>query len=127
MKKEKYTLEYPLKKASETIVWKFIGTSVGLAQWFADDVIENDDEFTFLWENYEEKAILLRRKKPQVIRFQREEDIDTNVYFQFEIIPNKMMGTATLFVTDFAESDEKEDDILMWNKQIEALFRLLGL
>ncbi len=127
MKKEKYTLEYPLKNASESILWKLIGTEIGLSEWFADDVSIEDKKCTFIWDGYEEIAFIQKIKEKELIRFQWEDDMDTDAYFQFEISQNEMLGKWTLFITDFSEPDEKEDDILMWDKQIKTLFRLIGL
>ncbi len=127
MKKEKYTLEYPLGNASKTILWELVSTEVGLSEWFADNVNITDDKCSFIWDGYAETAFIQKIKEKQLIRFQWEDDIDTNAFFQFEITKNEILGKWTLFITDFAEPNEKEDSILMWNKQINTLFRLIGL
>ncbi len=127
MKKEKYTLEYPLKNASESIIWELVGTEIGLAKWFADEVNIEKKKCLFSWDGYQEVAFIQKVKKNELIRLQWEDDIDTEFYFQFEIVQNEMLRKCTLFITDFAEPNEKEDNILMWNKQIDTLFRLIGL
>lgn len=38
MNKEKFIVEYDLKSVSPTLLWSYIGTKNGLADWFADDV-----------------------------------------------------------------------------------------
>ncbi len=127
MKKEKYTLEYPLKNASETIIWKLIGTEIGLSEWFADDVKADGSHFIFTWDGYDEIATVKKIKENQLICFQWEDDDNTDAYFQLEITTNKLSGHITLIITDFAESNEIEDEKRLWNKHIESLFRLAGL
>jgi len=37
------------------------------------------------------------------------------------------VGSPISFITDFAESDEKEDAIYLWDTQISDLKRTLGI
>ena len=47
MKKEKFVVEYNLKSVSLPLLWTYIGTVNGLADWFADDVKSDGKIFTF--------------------------------------------------------------------------------
>ena len=49
MNKEKFIVEYDLKSVSPTLLWSYIGTKNGLADWFADDVQNEEKLFTFFW------------------------------------------------------------------------------
>ena len=46
MNKEKFIVEYDLKSVSPTLLWSYIGTKNGLADWFADDVQNEEKLFT---------------------------------------------------------------------------------
>ena len=127
MKKEKFTIEYPLDNSSETYLWKMIGDPLGLALWFSDGVTVDENEYTFSWDDHSESAILQEVKEGKNIRFQWEADKDTETYFQLEIIIQDLSGHIGLVVTDFATSTEKDDTILLWNKQIENLRRKAGM
>ncbi|MFV0471043.1 MAG: START-like domain-containing protein [Paludibacteraceae bacterium] len=127
MKKEIYTVEYPMNNASSGVLWKVIGTPLGLAEWFADGVTVNDTEYTFSWENNDMTAILLQTKPGKLIRFQWEEDAGSDTYFQIEINMQDLTGNVALIVTDFAEPEDKEDAILLWNNQIETMKRKNGI
>jgi len=39
----------------------------------------------------------------------------------------EVTGELALVITDFAEKGEKEDLVLLWNKQIEILRRKTGI
>ena len=39
----------------------------------------------------------------------------------------QVTGNLALVITDFAVTDEKDDLILLWNKQIEVLRRKTGI
>src|ERR1035437_10286590 len=121
MKKTKFNIEYQLRSASINILWNSISKLLGLAEWFADGVTVNDNEFIFSWEGNEQMAILLQTKTNSSIRFQWEEDINTESYFESKIASMEVTGNLALVITDFAEPNEKDDLIMLWNKQIETL------
>jgi hypothetical protein len=127
MKKTKINIEYQLKTASIQVLWNSISTSLGLSEWFADKVKDKDDKFTFTWENFQQNAALISKKSNSHIRFQWEEDLNSDRFFELKITSLEVTGGLALIVTDFAEDDEKDDMILLWNKQIEVLRRKTGI
>jgi len=127
MKKTKFNIEYPLKSASINILWNSISTPLGLTEWFADGVTVNGQEYTFSWEQNEQTADLIHIKPNVSIRFQWEEDKDTDFYFELKIVSLQVTSDLALVITDFAEPNETEDMILLWNKQIEDLRRKTGM
>lgn len=127
MKKNEFKIEYQLKTASVNILWNSISTPLGLAEWFADGVTVNGNEYTFCWEKNEQTAFLIQTKPNVNARFQWEEDVDTQYYFELKIEVLEVTGELALIITDFAEKGEKDDLILLWNKQIEVLRRKTGI
>lgn len=127
MKKIKFKIEYPLSNASLSILWNSIGTVYGLSEWFADSVDASDGEFTFRWGDSEQKAHLLHEKNNGYIRFQWEDDKSSEYFFEMKIVPSELSNDLMLVVTDFAEPDDQEDAILLWDQQIEKLKRVTGL
>lgn len=127
MTKIKFKIEYPLKTSSVNILWNSIGTPLGLAEWFSDGVTVKNNEYTFAWEQYEQTAFLIRTKQNAHIRFQWEEDKGTDYYFELTITSLEVTGELALIITDFAENGEKDDLVLLWNKQIEVLRRKTGI
>ena len=45
----------------------------------------------------------------------------------YEVITDELTGEVALIITDFAEDDEKDDIIDLWDTQIAELKRALGL
>lgn len=65
------------------------------------------------------------KKENQLVKFKWTEDED--VFFEFKIRQDELTGEVALIVTDFAEDDEKDDAIDLWNTQISELKHALGL
>ena len=127
MKRKKFHIEYQLKTASINILWNSISNPLGLAEWFADGVTVRDNEYTFSWDQHEQTAYLTHIKPNVSVRFQWEEDKDSDFYFELMITVLEVTGGLALIITDFAEPSEKEDSILLWDKQIEVLRRKTGI
>ena len=128
MKKKKFKIEYPLSNSSLPVLWDSISTAYGLSEWFADDVIVDEKEFIFRWENSEQKkAYLLHSKVNYSIRFQWEEDKGGEAYFEMRIITSELSNDLVLLVTDFAKENDVDDAILLWDHQIETLKRVKGM
>jgi uncharacterized protein YndB with AHSA1/START domain len=124
----KYELEYTLN-CSPKVLFSRLSTPEGLSEWFADDVTIEGNLFTFYWSKTEFKARLESVKENKLVRFEwidDEADKETN-YFEFKIIVHDITGDLALIITDFAEPDEKEDAIYLWDSQISDLKRLLGI
>ncbi len=127
MKKTKFEIEYQLKSASLNVLWNSISNPLGLAEWFADGVTVKGNEFTFSWDENDQTAFLIQTKQNVSARFQWEEDLETDYYFELKIVVLQVTGELALMVTDFAEPKEINDLILLWNKQIEVLRRKTGI
>jgi len=123
----KYELEYNLN-CSLKVLFSRLSTPEGLAEWFADDVNVEGDIFTFQWNNSDSKARLSALKENKLVRFEwmDNENEETN-YFEFRINIEELTSDLALIITDFAEEDEKEDSVSLWDSQISDLKRLLGI
>jgi uncharacterized protein YndB with AHSA1/START domain len=123
----KYELEYTLN-CSPKVLFSRLSTPEGLSEWFADDVTIDGDLFTFRWGKSESKARLSAVKENKLVRFEWDDDSgdkESN-FFEFKIIVHDLTGDLALLITDFAEADEKEDAIYLWDAQINDLKRILG-
>ena len=127
MKKEKFHIEYPLKSASVAVLWNSISTPLGLAEWFAESVTVEDDKYTFSWDDIDETAYLMKVKPNDYIRFQWEDDKNTAAFFELRIVVQELGSEVALVITDFAEKNETEDAILIWDKQVGDLRRKYGI
>mgnify|MGYP003618950113 CR=1 FL=1 len=69
MSKIGFSIEYPCKCASVSVLWNSIGTAPGLSEWFADDVSASGENYCFVWEKIrrclglKEKVMLILTKQ----------------------------------------------------------------
>ena len=123
----KYEVEYTLN-CSPKVLFSRLSTPEGLSEWFADDVTVEGDLFTFHWNKTESKARLSAIKENKLVRFEWIDiDDEESNFFEFRILVHELTGDTALLITDFAEPDEKEDAIYLWDAQISDLKRLLGI
>lgn len=123
----KFELEY-LLNTSPKVLFPRLSTPEGLSEWFADDVTVEEDIFTFKWHKSESRARLAALKENKFVRFEwlEQEGEETN-YFEFRINIQELTNELALIITDFAEPEEKEDAIYLWDTQIAELKRILGV
>ncbi len=123
----KFELEYTLN-CSPKVLFSRLSTPEGLGEWFADNVDVDGDIFTFFWNSSESKARLSALKENKLVRFEwiGMKNEDSN-YFEFRINIEELTGGLALIIYDFAEPDEKEDAIYLWDSQINDLKRILGI
>lgn len=124
--KIKYELEYTLN-TSPTFLFPRLSTPEGLSEWFADNVNLKKGNFFFIWEGSEQEASVIQKKANKFIRFHWEEEDDQELYFEFRIHPHELTGGVALMITDFAETDERDDAIDLWDSQISELKHAIGL
>jgi len=123
--KEKFELEYIIK-TSPAILFARLSNPSGLSEWFADDVNLKGKIFTFVWDGAEQQAEQVLRKENKMVRYHWLEDEDEKSFFEFRINVDDLTGETAIVVIDFAEPDEKEDAIELWNQQIDELKHGLG-
>jgi uncharacterized protein YndB with AHSA1/START domain len=125
--KFKFELEYTLN-CSAKVLFSRLSTPEGLGEWFAEQVNVDGDQFSFYWNGSESKARLAAIKDNKLVRFEWEgmENEEEN-FFEFRINMDELTGDLALIITDFSETDEKEDAIDLWDSQINDLKRVLGI
>lgn len=123
----KYELEYTLN-CSPKVLFTRLSTPEGLAEWFADNVNVDGDIITFLWGKSESKARLSALKENKFVRFEwLEIGAEDSNFFEFRISVEELSGSVALIITDFADEEEKDDAIYLWDTQISDLKRALGI
>ena len=127
MKKEKFHIEFVFDKASRNSLWDYFSTAAGLAEWFADSVVIDGKTYTFQWKNHTNQAEVIGIIPFSYIRFRWLEDENPASYFEFRLQKIELTGGVTLEITDFAEKNEKASTVALWETQIRALKRMLGL
>jgi len=124
--KQKLELEYTIN-SSPKVLFNRLSTAGGLSEWFADNVNVKGETFTFIWGESEQIAELILKKDNKYVRFSWIDEKEEKIYFEFKVNIHELTGDVALLITDFAEEDELEDTIELWNTQIAKLKHVLGL
>ena len=123
--KGKFTLEYIIH-TPVTLLYDFLTTPNGLAEWFADGVDMKNDIYTFDWDGQKQNAKVISAKIDHHIRL-RWLDKPEGSYFEFRLQQDELTNEVSLNITDFGEGD---DDIAtsrrLWDSQIQRLVKALG-
>ncbi len=125
MAREKYTIESNFKTSTK-LLYRRISTPDGLSEWFADDVRIKGNQYIFEWDGEEQIAEIIQKKENSYIRFRWIEEENEKEFFEFRINVDELTEDVALMITDFAYEDEKEDNIDLWEAQIEDLHSILG-
>jgi uncharacterized protein YndB with AHSA1/START domain len=124
--KEKLELEYSLN-TSPKVLFSRLSTPSGLSEWFADNVDQSGNVFTFHWDGTEEKADVVNLKENKCIRFKWIGNKNRNDYFEFRIHQQDLTGELALHITDFVDKSDIVESISLWDKQVSVLKRVIGL
>ncbi|NCG04304.1 MAG: SRPBCC domain-containing protein [Bacteroidetes bacterium] len=127
MSKTKFELEFVIQ-ASPQLLYQYMHTPSGLSEWFADNVNARTEKYSFIWDDSEEEALLLRKKPNEFVRFRwlNGEDDQDDCYFEMQIVVDEITKDVSVVVTDFAEEDEVEETKMLWESQIGDLKQVLG-
>lgn len=123
--RRKIELEY-IFSSSVKVLYARLSTPAGLSEWFAEDVTQKGDQFVFVWNGKEHPATLVETKPNSCVRFVWEDAEDAEEYFEFSIQVQPLTGEVALLITDFADEEDLDDSIELWDKQMDTLHRTLG-
>lgn len=129
-KKRLFTADYEIH-ASVKMLYPYIHSASGLAEWFADDVnISPEKVFKFLWDNEEHKAVLAAHWTNHFARFEflpeSDEDKSDPAYFELRLDVNELTQTTFIKVTDYSDFDDLDELKDLWDGLIENLRKVVG-
>ncbi len=126
--RKKFELEF-IMKTSPRVLFPRLSTPAGLSEWFADNVtVRSRNIFDFHWDKSVQSAEQTYLRENVVVRYEWLDIPDKNTnYFEFRIRIDDLTNDISLLVTDFAEEEELEETIELWNTQINHLKHVLGI
>jgi hypothetical protein len=125
--KVRYEIEFPIN-SSPQLLYQYISSPSGLQEWFADRVNSRGEFYTFEWNNSEENARLSSKKAGEKVKFKwiDEDQKDTEYYFEIRILEDEITKDVSLMIIDFAEEDEMDESIKLWENQVSDLKHIIG-
>lgn len=117
--------------ASIKMLYPYIQTASGLAEWFADNVnISPEKVFTFVWDHEEHKAIMAAHRANHFVRFEylpeSKEDQKDPSYFELRLEMNELTQTTFLKVLDYSDFDDLNELDDLWEGLVENLRKVVG-
>lgn len=134
MENHHFMAEYEFK-ASRKMLYPYLNTASGLAQWFADDAnIDEDQYYAFLWNDEEHKARLSAQRLNRFVKFEFLENGNLHSSNEKEPLPfiemrldeNDLTGTVFLNVTDSATTEDEEEFREIWRQLTDSLREIVG-
>jgi len=120
----KYEMEFVIH-SSPQLLYQYLSTPSGLSEWFADNVNSRGELFTFIWDDSQEEARLLKKKSAEYVKFKWEE-APKDTFFEMRIVVDEITKDVSLMVTDFTDEDELEESKMLWENQVADLKHVLG-
>lgn len=129
-----YTAEFEFK-ASRKMLYPYINTPSGLSQWFANDVIVDEDKvFTFLWNGERARAQRVVQRVNRLVRFEFLDDSDAPTsspetdkgLVEIRLEENDLTGEVFMSVTDSVSADSEEEFRALWNQMTDSLREIVG-
>lgn len=130
MSKFKFTNEYPIN-ASARMIYPYLSTASGLAQWFCHDVRLNEDKiYNFIWDNQNHYAEMNSHRTNKSVRFvylnERKSHVPDPSYIDFSIETSDLTQEHYLRVIDYSEETDKDELFEMWEGLIQGLREIIG-
>jgi uncharacterized protein YndB with AHSA1/START domain len=129
MSKQKFHDEYEIR-ASNKMLYPYLTSPAGLAQWFADQVnLDENKVFNFMWDNRAHYARLTAQRMNRYVRFEflsdTKSDEEDPAYIEFRLDMNELTQSSFLKVTDYSEvnSDDLKE---LWAHLVSNLRETVG-
>ena len=125
--KVRYEIEFPVNSSSQ-LLYQYISTPSGLQEWFANSVNSRGEFFRFQWDDSQENAKLVSKKTGEKVKFKwlDSDKKDTEYFFEIRILEDEITKDVSLMIVDFAEPDEVEESIQLWENQVSDLKHVIG-
>jgi uncharacterized protein YndB with AHSA1/START domain len=131
MGKLKYIVEYEIR-ASVKMVFPYLSTPNGLAEWFAEKVkVMNDNKtYDIVWDGVGHPARIVAQRTNAYVKYQflpeTPEDEEDPSYLEFKLNHNEMTDTTFLKIIDYSEITNENDLRELWNNLIATLRERIG-
>jgi len=129
--KKLFTGDYEIH-ASIKMLYPYIQTPGGLAEWFADDVRINNisKTFKFYWDHDEHEARMVAHRTNHFVRFEFLPDTPGDEkdpsYFELRLEFNELTQSVYLRVSDYSDITDMQELQDLWDGLVENLRKIVG-
>ncbi len=129
--KQLFSADYEFH-ASVKMLYPYLQTASGLAEWFCDDVkIDNESKvLTFYWDNDEHRARQVSHRVNQSVKFEflpeNADDEKDPAYLEFKLETNELTQTVYLLIADYSDFEDHKELHDLWDDLIASLKTITG-
>lgn len=128
--KTKFVREYPIN-ASAKLLYPYLSTPSGLAQWFCDDVtIDEDKIYNFIWDGRSHYAEMTSHRTNKSVRYlfldENKGHIPDGAYVDFSIESSELTQEQFLKVVDYSDEEDVEELEELWDNLFQNLKEIVG-
>jgi uncharacterized protein YndB with AHSA1/START domain len=129
-RKKLFTADFEIH-ASIKMLYPYIESASGLAEWFADDVQINPEKiFSFKWDNEFHRATMVSHRINHFTKFeflpQTPEDKKDPSYFELRLELDELTQTTFFKVTDYSDFDDLKELREVWKGLVDNLKTVVG-
>jgi len=127
--KRRFEMEYPIN-ASPKLLFPYLASASGLAQWFCDDVrLDPDHRLNMVWDKQNHYAEIALQRPGRSIRYvfldeKKQPLLDAN-FLDFSLEYSKITDGVFLRVTDYSDHSAQEQQEL-WDGLVGKLRDQVG-
>lgn len=132
MEKIKFVADYQIN-TSKKIIYPYLSTASGLSQWFADDVIINEDKiYNFIYdgENHYARPTIMRTNHHVKFEFfdpsLEDEEASDKPFIEFKLEENELTQTFYLRVIEYGDAYDEQEQRSIWEGLIGSLKEIIG-
>ncbi|MEJ8802449.1 START-like domain-containing protein [Pontibacter sp. H249] len=128
--KTKFVREYPIN-ASAKLLYPYLSSASGLAQWFCDDVIVDEDKvYNFKWDGRSHYAEMTGHRTNKSVRFlflgDKKEHMVDGSYIDFSIESSELTQEQFLKIVDYSDEEDVEELEELWDNLFQNLKEIVG-
>lgn len=128
--KTKFVGEYPIN-ASARLLYPYLSTASGLAEWFCDDVkVEENKVFNFIWDGRSHYAELTGYRPNRSVRFNflndQKQHVPDSTYIDFSIESSELTQEQFLKIVDYSDEEDQQELGELWEHLMQNLREIVG-
>lgn len=130
MSRHLFTTDFEIN-ASTKMLYPYLSTASGLAQWIADDVTVNEDKvYNFMWDDEDHHARMISHRTNHYVKFEfvpeTEEDEEDPAFFELRLETNELTQSVFIKITDYSDMADNEELYDLWHSLVDNLKETVG-
>ncbi|UII31444.1 ATPase [Fulvivirga ulvae] len=130
MSRHLFTTDFEIN-ASTKMLYPYLSTASGLAQWLADDVtVDEDKVYNFIWDEEDHRARMVSHRTNHYVKFEflpeTDDESDDPAYFELRLEMNELTQSVFIRITDYSDMDDNEELYDLWHSLIDNLKETVG-